>query len=174
MPSISPKLALLALPITALWAYRDGPPPNMTGGLGGQTCHICHSDGPLNEVGGSLALRGIPDRYEPGATYPIVVSLTREGMTVGGFQLTARFADGKPAGLWSVEGDRARVTPGGFVQHTKEGARVSATSASEWHTTWTAPERGEVVFHAAANASNDDASALGDAIYTAEARSGER
>ncbi len=90
---------------------------------------------------------------------------------MGGFQLAARFADGKAAGTWSVTGDRARVASGGFVQHTKAGARVSATNVNEWQATWTAPERGEVVFNVAGNASNNDASPLGDFIYVVELKS---
>jgi hypothetical protein len=139
---------------------------------------MCHSDNGLNEPGGSLVLTGVPERYEPGATYPIVVALAREGLRVGGFQMAARFADGKAAGTWSVTGERARVASGGFVQHTKKGAEAESEGSNRWEVSWTAPERGqsssEVVFNAAGNASNDDASALGDYIYTVEWKSAAR
>lgn len=140
----------------------------MTGGFGGQTCQMCHNDGVLNMPGGSLTLRGIPQRYQPGARYEMAVVLSRSGLSVGGFQLTARFADGKPAGTWSVTSERAQVAKGGFVQHTKSGVKAEAPGSAEWSMTWVAPESGEVIFNAAANASNDDVSALGDLIYTTE------
>ena len=160
---------MLALPPLALWAYKDGPPPNMTGGFGGSTCHMCHQDNALNEPGGSLAIEGLPEAYTPGSTYAVSVRLRRPGLKVGGFQIASRSTSGQITGTWKAAGDRVRVA-GGFVQHTSAGAEVSAEGLNEWNLEWTAPEAGEVVFHAAGNASNDDASALGDYIYTAELR----
>jgi hypothetical protein len=41
----------------------------------------------------------------------------------------------------------------------------------DWTVEWEAPPAGgAVIFHAAANAANDDSSPLGDFIYTVEAR----
>lgn len=163
-------MALLALPPLALWGYKDGPPPNMAGGFGGATCHMCHEGNAVNAPGGSLTIEGLTGTYTPGATYSLTITLKRGGLRSGGFQLAARFAGGEPAGLWSADGVRARIAPGGFVQHTERGTEAPSEGANQWIVEWTAPAAGEVVFHAAGNASNDDASALGDFVYTAERR----
>lgn len=166
-------MALLLAPAAALWAYRSGPPPNATGGFGANTCHMCHNDNPLNAPGGSLVLEGLPAAYVPGAAYTLTVRLARAGLRVGGFQLAARFENGEAAGSWKVAGDRASAA-GGFVQHTENGAQAPSEGINQWTVEWTAPASGAVLFHAAGNASNDDASALGDYIYTVEARTAPR
>jgi hypothetical protein len=57
---------------------------------------------------------------------------------------------------------------GSLVQHTEHGTAAERDGANQWTFEWTAPPAGAgpVSFHTAANASNDDASALGDFIYT--------
>jgi hypothetical protein len=170
VPSINPKLlSLLLVPGAALWAYKDGPPPNAAGGFGGNTCHTCHSDNPLNSPGGSVVIEGVPAAYAPGATYALTIRLARAGLRVGGFQLAARFESGEPAGLWIITSGRAQ-SAGGFLQHTQQGTEAPSEGVNQWTAEWVAPASGTVFFHAAGNASNDDASALGDFIYTAEAR----
>jgi hypothetical protein len=60
-----------------------------------------------------------------------------------------------------------------YAQHTTAGTRAARDGELAWTVRWIAPERAgdEVVFHAAANAANDDSSPLGDFIYLGEARS---
>ena len=52
-------LALLIAPAMA-WAFKEGPYPNVTGGFGEQSCHLCHLDNPLNAPGGALEVSGVP------------------------------------------------------------------------------------------------------------------
>lgn len=154
----------------AAFAYRDGPPINRAGGFGDETCHGCHADNPLNAPGGSLRVTGLPERYEPGRVYRIAVTLTRPDLYTAGFQITSRTQTRAFAGTWRVVDDRVRAAEG-FAQHTSRGSRVPAAEGeNRWEMEWIAPPApaGEVLFHAAANASNDDASALGDFIYTGE------
>lgn len=173
-------LAALALAGAALPArshlLKDGPPPAHTGGFGEPTCRHCHSDADLNEPGGTLALEGVPARYEPGRDYELVVTLRRAGMLRAGFQLAARFADGTAAGtqagdLVPVDGRTAvvadSVTHVRYIEHRLAGTVVDS-GMGRWVFRWTAPRdaRGAVVFHAAGNAANDDDSPLGDFIYT--------
>jgi hypothetical protein len=151
-------------------AYRDGPPPDRTGGFGGGSCHACHADNPVNAAGGSLQVTGVPERYEPGRVYRITVTLERAGLSTAGFQITARTTNRAFAGTWRALDDRAGVVDG-FAQQTSRGARApGAEGVNRWELEWTAPAApvGDVLFHAAANASNDDASALGDFIYLGE------
>ena len=60
-------------------SYVDGPPPAHAGGFGGDTCHACHFENDLDAPGGSLTLRGVPEAFEPSATYRITVALERPG-----------------------------------------------------------------------------------------------
>ncbi|HEV8344959.1 MAG TPA: choice-of-anchor V domain-containing protein [Vicinamibacterales bacterium] len=173
---------LISLPLAAL-AFKEGPYPNVTGGFGEQSCHLCHLDNPVNAPGGTLALAGVPQSYVPGQTYELTVSLTRSGMRRGGFEIAARFAGGKQkgkqAGLWRVPDARLQLIPGAvdksltFVQHNLMGSRSATPGVNAWTIEWTAPSAaaGPVQFNIAANASNDDDSPLGDYIYLKMIRS---
>lgn len=168
----------VAFPL-ALTAYKNGPPAASTGGFGERSCHACHQDNPLNDPGGSLRIAGVPDAYTPGHTYRLTVTLAREGMERGGFQISARFASGenkgKQGGVWNLLDSRARKIASDddpaleFVQHTAAGTRAPAPGSNSWSVEWKAPaSAAPVQFHAAGNASNDDDSALGDFIYVTE------
>lgn len=184
MHSIGRKLAPLVGPLllgpALLLAYRDGPPPGFTGGFGGMDCSTCHGDNPVDAPGGTLTVNGLPDQYQPGAAYQVTVRVEREDLRAGGFQIAARFSEesaGQQAGSWQIVDERVQVTKGGrdntveFASQTEAGAAAEAAGANSWMLEWTAPPADRarpVVFHVAANAANDDASALGDWIYTRE------
>lgn len=175
-------LFVIALPIAAR-GFKEGPYPNVTGGFGEQSCHLCHLDNPLNAPGGGVTLEGVPRTFAPGATYPIKVTLSRDGLRRGGFEIAARFASGKQkgrqAGNWKPTDTRVQLIPGAvdkaltFVQHNLTGSRVSETGTNTWTVEWTAPPApaGAVQFNVAANASNNDDSPLGDFIYLKAVRS---
>ena len=174
-------LFLIGVPLASA-AFKEGPYPNVTGGFGEQSCHLCHLDNPVNAPGGLLVLDGVPPAFAAGETYPIKVSISREGMRRGGFEIAARFATGrqrgKQAGTWRLVDTRAQLIPGAvdkaltFVQHNLAGSRVATTGENAWTIEWTAPTNGSapVVFNVAANASNNDDSPLGDFIYVKSAR----
>jgi len=175
-------LLVISLPLAAS-AFKEGPYPNVTGGFGEQSCHLCHLDNKLNAPGGAVAVEGVPPIFAGGETYPITVTLTREGMRRGGFEIAARFAAGrqrgKQAGAWKLRDARAQLIPGAvdkaltFVQHNQIGSRAATLGANAWTMEWTAPpaETGAVQFNVAANASNNDDSPLGDFIYLKTVRS---
>ncbi|HSL71132.1 MAG TPA: choice-of-anchor V domain-containing protein, partial [Longimicrobiales bacterium] len=163
----------------ALPWYREQPPLAHTGGFYEPTCLTCHQGEPLNQPPGSVQLLGLPDKYEPGQELSLTLLLTAPGLRVGGFQLTARFRDGRHAGRFQV-GDRraavARAESGvEYVSHTREGT-AAGKDTIRWSIQWTAPARanGDVLFHFAGNASNDDASPLGDHIHLGQAVLAER
>src|SRR5262249_59028356 len=126
---------------------------------------------------------GVPPTYSAGETYQLTVTISREGLRRGGFEIGARFASGrqrgKQAGTWTPLDNRVQLIPGAvdrvltFVQHNLAGSRVPATGANRWTMEWTAPPRASapVQFNVAANASNNDDSPLGDYIYLKSARS---
>jgi hypothetical protein len=164
-------------------AFKEGPYPNVTGGFGEQTCHLCHLDNPMNAPGGAVVLDGIPPAFIAGQIYPVTVTIRREGLRRGGFEIAARFAGGRlkgrQAGSWRVVDARAQLIPGAvdkaltFVQHNQIGSRAATPGANTWTIEWTAPpaETGAVQFNVAANASNNDDSPLGDYIYTKAVKS---
>ncbi|MBI3493586.1 MAG: hypothetical protein HY047_17685, partial [Acidobacteria bacterium] len=173
---------LIGLPLAAS-AFKEGPYPNVTGGFGEQSCHLCHLDNKINAPGGSLDLAGVPPTFMPGQIYPITVTIKREGLRRGGFEIAARFATGKmkgrQAGTWRRLDSRAQFIPGAvdhtltFVQHNLAGSRAATTGANSWTIEWAAPESASapVQFNVAANASNNDDSPLGDYIYLKTLRS---
>ena len=175
-------LFVIALPITAA-AFKEGPYPNVTGGFGEQSCHLCHRDNPINGPGGAVTLDGIPPAFAPGQTYPITVTISRQDLRRGGFEIAARFAGGRQkgrqAGSWRLVDARAQLIPGAvdkaltFVQHNQIGSRTATPGANTWTMEWTAPSAagGPVQFNVAANASNNDDSPLGDYIYVKAVRS---
>ena len=164
----------------ALKASSSGAIAARTGGFGEMTCHQCHWDNKLNEPSGVLRLTGIPKTYTPRQRYLITVTLERPGLARGGFQVAAREDVTKTnvsrdaGSLCATDGftelirdDATQVT---YLQHTKVGTAARTSGEAAWTFAWTAPDSGPVVFHVAANAANGDDSALGDFIYTAEAR----
>jgi len=165
----------------AATASSSGPPPARTGGFGEMTCHECHWENPANEPPGKLVLTGIPERYTPGASYVITVSVSRPDTKRAGFELSARTdgsADaGSAAGVLRAANPLTRVGDAkgiSYVSQTDEGSKAVTGNAGTWTIEWTAPAAGgAVVFHAAANAANGDASPLGDYVYTAVVRTRE-
>jgi len=158
--------------------YPDGAPPAHTGGFGEPTCQACHFGGALNEPGGSLVIEGVPKVYRAGQRYELTVQLTRSAMASGGLQQAARLADGSQAGTLDPMDGRVDVIQDDssaiqYAQHADGGTTLSMPDTVRWMFTWTPAqeETGTVVFHATANAANDDASAFGDFIYTVQAQS---
>lgn len=174
--------AACAVPAAVLGATAtlpDRPPLAHTGGFGEPTCVECHSESSVNQPGGSVAVEGVPWRYEPNGIYRITIRLVREGLQNGGFELSARIAagtrPGTQAGTLRQLDDRVDVTdstfarygPISYARHTRAGS-IAVSDTIRWTLEWRAPgvAAGTVIFNVAANAGNDDNSPLGDYIYT--------
>jgi hypothetical protein len=165
--------AAAAVPATNV----DGPPPGHTGGFGEPTCLLCHVGAELNGYGGRVWVRGLPDRYEPGESYLLIVVLEAEETAAAGFQLSARYGSGERRGerageLASVDG-RVAVRHGDnglrYAQHTREGIRTPDPGGATWIVRWTAPDGADpVTLNVAANSANGDDSPLSDLVYVAE------
>ena len=166
---------------TARALFTEGPPPAHTGGFGEPTCVQCHFGETENDPAGRVTLRGLPAATSPGERHRITVVVARPAIAGGGFQLSARWADGPRAGaqagtLRSVD-SRARVVPAGvpaiqYAQHTAAGTALPAAGSARWTVEWIAPGgggSGSIIFHVAANAANGDDSQFGDFIYTRRA-----
>ena len=159
--------------------YADGAAPGFTGGFKEQACDACHFEAAVNVAPGQLTITGVPERYAAGTRYELTVMLTRPGMKIGGFQLAARFeATGAQAGALEVrpaDAKQIKIETSGGVQYAnqlKAGTVLTMPDTVTWTLAWIAPPAsGPVVFHASANAANDDEFAGGDYVYTATARS---
>ena len=142
-------------------------------------------------------MEGVPQAFVPGDKYGISVTISRDGLRRGGFEIAARFASGKQkgrqAGTWRLLDDRVQLIPGAvgraltpgsaprvsqrggvvFVQHNLAGSRAAASGRNTWTIEWTAPApaTSPVQFNVAANASNNDDSPLGDYINLKAVRS---
>lgn len=179
VPALAALLAAgaLASPAAAR-RLSDRPPPAHTGGFGEPTCTVCHADGAVDDARGTITLEGLPASYAPGERYVLTVSLAHPDLRVGGFQLSARYARGgkasMQAGMLRALDDRVDVTtpqelPVQYARQTAAGLIPAGPDAKRisWRVEWTAPsDGGSVVFHVAANVGNDDASPLGDIVYT--------
>ena len=169
--------AAIALSVaTAATFMREKPPEAHTGAFGEPTCQECHSGEPLNQAPGTVTIFGLPQFYSPGKSYVVTVTLSAPELQVGGFQMTARFDNGQQAGRLEASSTGTTVSALRgieYASHTLEGIAATRNKV-RWAVVWHAPEeaRMTVVFNVAANASNDDASPLGDHIYTAKATTG--
>lgn len=162
-----------------LAVFAEGPPPGHTGGFGESTCQVCHAGAGVNEPPGGLTLEGVPAQYTPDHVYPLRVVVHRPGLVATGFQLAVRYAEGEGAGRQAgtlrardslavvVVDSSAGPVAIQYAQHTLAGSRAAAIDTGRWTLEWRAPAPGRAaVFHVVANAANDDASPLGDFIYT--------
>jgi hypothetical protein len=90
-------------------------------------------------------------------------------MQRGGFQLSARYADGTQAGRFMLP-DEAAVDTAAGITYVRPAIATSTSDSVRWFFKWAAPdaEGDSIAFHASANAANGDESAFGDFIYTWE------
>jgi hypothetical protein len=168
--------ALLAAPALLALHFRDGPPAQVTGGFGGDSCIACHSGNAPNDGVGRLTLAGFPERYTPGTTYDLELTMSRSpAIAAAGFQLVVRRDDSTQAGTLQVPAeDPARIAllDERGVQYAHHQLAKPAAPPAEtvrWKLSWTAPEEaGEIFVHAAAVAGNGDESQTGDHVYTLE------
>jgi hypothetical protein len=176
--SAPPVIRLKPDSTSARAQYADGAPPGFTGGFGEAACDACHFEAALNTKPGQLTLSGVPERFVAGERYPLTITLSRPGMAMGGFQLSARMeTGGAQAGTLAPgpgEEKRIKVEPGKvqYANQRLDGTALTEPGLAKWTLVWTAPAAsGAVVFHAAANAADKDEAARGDYIFITTATS---
>ena len=155
-------------------AFENGPPPEHTGALGQPDCTVCHFDNDVNAHGGIVKLNGVPATYSAGQKYAISVTLEHNALSSGGFQLAIQDIAGDPVGKLDADQNDVKtisVDSNGHIQHSKPREKRNGDTDIQWTVVWTAPDTNdELIVSVAAVAANDDASALGDYVYTATAR----
>jgi hypothetical protein len=169
-----PKLE--SLKVNSEAAYPEHLTGAFTGGFGEETCRSCHFDYDLNPDGGSLEIAGIPEKISGKERLKIEITIEREALGAGGFQLSARYPDGKQAGSFDIAGKErimfSRSVPDSleYAQHSNAGTKPTTENSSSWTLNWEAPKSisEPVIFNVAANAANGDQSEFGDFIYTRE------
>ncbi|MTI89243.1 MAG: hypothetical protein FH748_14910 [Balneolaceae bacterium] len=147
-----------------------------TGGFGEESCHSCHFDYDLNWEDGKLSVSGIPDVVLPQRAYAFIIEVKREDLAKAGFQMSARYEDGRPAGIFGLSNnDRQMFTDATadsvqYIQHSAAGTLPVDEDDFRWTVHWESPDSisGRVIFNIAANASNGDQSEFGDWIYVQE------
>ena len=162
---------------SSVFGLTAGPPDERTGAPNESTCMTagCHAGNVLNTSGGSLMLT-IPETYEPGEVYTIIVNLSRAGQSKWGFQMTALDADGTRAGTFAADdAANTQVSEANskqYIKHTAAGT-AGANDAHSWEVEWTAPDVdiGPVTFYAAGNAANGNFNPIDDYIYTTQEES---
>ena len=165
-------LAASVLPLSV-----TGPLPGHTGGFGEPTCRLCHYDYDLNEPGAGMRLDSLPEVYEPSRRYSLTLRLQHAELKRAGFQLSARFEDGTPAGTIVIPDTTLlriqRLRGVDYLSHNFKGTEQIVADTAVWNFVWVAPaSMRRVVFNAAFNVSDDDASQFGDRIFTAAFYSG--
>lgn len=142
-----------------------------TGAPGEDDCSTCH--GNLNTGSGSIAFTS-PDGYTASATYDFSLVVGQSGQKRWGFQLTALDASDEPAGDFTIS-DFARIqeTQGSsgrfYLTHTPFGTDAGTLNmCTGWSFKWTAPSSnvGDITFHIACIAANNDDDTEGDFTYT--------
>jgi hypothetical protein len=152
-------------------AFSSGPPAGETGAPGESLCVECHS-GTVNSGPGQFTISGLPNRYDPGATYQVTVthSTTDNSRRKWGFQLTALTSANLKAGnLANNSGFTSIINEDRqYIEHNISGSFGGQGSPVSWTFNWTAPETnvGPVTFYAAGNQANNNGSTAGDQIYT--------
>jgi len=148
-----------------------GPLPAHTGGFGEPTCHACHFDYPLNEPGAAIYLDSLPEVFEPQREYRLRLRVQHAELKRGGFQLSARFEDGSPAGSLVIPDTTLlriqRAKSIDYLSHTMKGTDELVSDMAIWRFSWVAPGTNRrVVFNVAVNVADKDASQFGDRIFT--------
>lgn len=181
MPIVTLALGFMAIPNPPQPESNSGVYPEhltgiFTGGFDEETCRSCHFDYDLNPDGGELKVSGLESKFKPGETVEITLEVSREELGKAGFQLSARFVDGRQAGTFILD-DNPRVmftssSPDSlqYVQHSAEGVEPIGNGMNKWTIQWKAPDQNPspIIFNISANAGNGDQSEFGDFIYTEE------
>jgi len=145
--------------------YANNPPAQ-------QNCATCHISFPVNSGDGSFLFTDMPeDGYVPGETYDLVLSISDDGQSRWGFELTAQKDDNSMAGqLIITDPNRTQLSTLSGITYLKQTSNGTSGdgSSSSWIFSWTAPEAGAgpITFYASGNAADNDASVFGDYVYT--------
>jgi len=134
-------------------------------------CTVCHVGTPADGGPGQVDISGMPERYQPGATYPVTITVTDPLASRWGFEAGATDRAGAQAGSFTSTsaGTSVQSQPGReWVNHNGSGTGQGITGSFSWTFDWTAPVAGSgiVTLWVAGNGADNAAGNNGDLIYT--------
>ncbi len=155
----------------AAHTFSSGAPAGNTGSPNdGSNCSTsCHTGGP-SQTGEMVAISSdVPaSGYVPGTTYTFTVTMTNQGGTEFGFQISPQDNSGNLLGTLIASGAGTQFASGGsdYVTHSASG--TAGTDSKTWTFEWTAPASGtgNVTFYGAFNFSDNTGNQFGDVIVT--------
>jgi fibronectin type 3 domain-containing protein len=151
-------------------AYMNHP-DNKTGAPGEETCRQCHNDYGLNTGSGNVMVQGIEDRYEPGRSYILTVSVYYPDMGRYCFEMTAVSEDSsQSSGSFNCIDTTETCLAGGgkYIKSTKNGLMGASNGMKTWQVQWNSPSKAEydITFYCVGMASDCDNDEDGDYVYT--------
>lgn len=156
----APAVAVL-LPAVFAWgiaaAYPEGAPWGAAHPEADESCASCHHDYEAVTDSAALRLKELPDRVEPGRSYPLELRFEAADAEVSGFQILASHGRFESSAA-DIE-SRAEASRSTALRRRSDGFR--------WPLTWIAPDEPGVTvsLYLAASCANDDQSPLGDRIH---------
>lgn len=168
---VVPILSTAALFLfVAVSSYPDGAPAARTGAPGDATCNAfgCHNTFQLNNGPGSVAISTAAE-YQPGEAFNVVVTVSQQGQSRFGFEITARDEDDNFVGSWDLGANQQFAD--GNTEYVTHDLAPFVDDENAFSMTWNAPAAGTgtVTFYAAGNAANGNGLNTGDYIYTTSA-----
>ena len=174
------KNLLFVFGLLSLWyvfnSNSSGPQPGYTGAPGEGTCSTqggCHNGGKF--TGGVASITGLPAEVEAGKSYPLVVSCTMAGATLGGFQITSLDGTSSFSGNWNAAADQKifsnAATGRSYLSHAKSSNY--ANNKVSFNVNWVAPATAadkNITLYASVMAANGSKSNAGDNAFTATAK----
>ena len=170
--SIVMLLLLIFLSSFAGLIYSSQPPQGYSG-ADGAYCTQCHSTNPLNVVGGSVELTGLPtDGYVSGAKYSLSLKSTHSAADRKrwGFTIAARNALNQTVGTFGSTNANAAIN-GNELSHLNAVSTASLSTFTYDNLSWTAPVNPDannqtITFYYVGLAANGNGSSSGDFLYT--------
>ncbi|MES2767341.1 MAG: choice-of-anchor V domain-containing protein [Bacteroidota bacterium] len=157
----------------------SGAHPGSTAAPGEQTCAQsgCHVNATISPGDGvnTFQLGNNATGYTPGETYPVKITAQRAGTSRFGFEVVALDRNNKNVGTWKMtDSKRTQIindNVNGFqrlyVTHKLASTPAVSPGVGEWAFEWTAPTnyKDSVKFYYVTNATNNDNTNQGDALY---------
>ena len=173
------KNLLFVFGLLSLWyvfnSNSTGAQPGFTGAPGESTCSTqtgCHNGGKF--TGGVASITGLPAEVEAGKSYPLVVSCTMAGATLGGFQITSLDGTSSFSGNWKAAADQKTVNAtNGRTYLTHSKSSNYASNKVLFNVNWVAPATAadkNITLYASVLAANGSKSNAGDNAFTATAK----
>ncbi|MCE2773339.1 MAG: T9SS type A sorting domain-containing protein [Bacteroidetes bacterium] len=160
-----------ALPLQDAHSNTSGSNSGKTGSPGdGQNCTQCHAGTPTTQTG-LITVNTPSNGYVPGVTYQVTATVTFQGRTKFGFQVSPQNTTGQQLGTLTATNTTETQTQvnGKYITHKTAGTS-GPNGTKTWTFDWTAPApaSGPVTLYGAFNCTNSMSNSAGDVVYLSE------